>query len=151
MVNLQTRDILEQARRFHRDLRAYYETLGKGNQQERVRLLLDYMQRHEETLDKCLEQYALGAGPGVLNTWFKHAPEISAAECFEGIDVHDDMSVDEVIRVSLQLDDRLIAYYRRLADLAVAEEVKDLFNDLLREEQNEERRMARDAIEFGYD
>ncbi len=51
------KDILDHARAFHRQLSSYYKKLGDKAERERVKMLLDYMSRHEAHLDESLKQY----------------------------------------------------------------------------------------------
>ena len=51
------RDVLEKARRFHQQLEAFYNRLSGESDRERLRLLLDYMCRHEEHFMLGLEQF----------------------------------------------------------------------------------------------
>ena len=44
----QTRDILEYVKKFHEKLSDFYEDLGNQTDKERLKILLDYMSRHQK-------------------------------------------------------------------------------------------------------
>jgi len=143
-----TRDVLERARTFHRKLAEYYEQLGAVQGKDKVRMLLDYMGRHERRLEEAIANYEEDASRGVLNTWFKYTPEQATYRCFEDIEVKPDMTVEEVIKTALRMDNCLVELYRGMAERSVSEEVRQLFDDLLRLEQSEELAMVRSALEI---
>jgi rubrerythrin len=148
MASESVKDILDHAREFHRDLGAYYASLGAAADKARVRLLLDYMSAHERSLDRALSAYEAMGQKAVLGTWFKSALDGSLLEVKKLLPVRRDMSTDDVIRCALKVDRCLMQVYRRLAENAVAEDVKSLFEELVRETQKGDRRLIRDALEL---
>ncbi len=142
------RDVLDQARAFHHDLSVYYRQLEGAAQQERVRILLGYLSRHEERLEEAMAEYEAGAGPQVLNSRYKYTPLLDLAERTKDYVVDPEMSVEEVVRVALGFDDCLLAAFRRMAENAPSEEVRELFARLLALEESEEHHLARSALEL---
>ena len=67
----QTKDVLDYARTFHRQLSEYYDSLSKLAEKQRVKMLLDYLSRHEKHLDEILADYEEDASKKVMNTWLK--------------------------------------------------------------------------------
>jgi hypothetical protein len=142
------RDVLNRAKTFHRQVGRFYHELSDRKHKERVILLLDYMSRHEENLERALEVYEDGAGKGVLDTWFKYTPIAASARDLENIEVHDDMSVEEVIALGVRMDRCLMDLYRGMAESSVPARVRSLFQDLVALEQREDRQLARNALEM---
>jgi rubrerythrin len=142
------RDILEHAREFHRQLGGYYASLRDASEKERVRMLLDYMSAHERGLDEALAAYESLAGKAVIGTWYKSALDCALLEAKKLLPLRHDMSADEVIRCAMDVDHCLLDVYRRLAESAVAEDVKKLFEGLVRETEKQDRRLIRDALEL---
>jgi hypothetical protein len=122
--------------------------MGNVAEQPRVKLLADYMARHEKILERSLAKFEEGASRGVLNTWFKNAPSVATGKCFEGVEIKPDMNIEDVIRIALKLDDCLLELYRSMADAAMAKDVKELFDQLLKAEMREERLTVRSALEM---
>lgn len=141
-----TRDVLDHARAFHGELGKLYERLAGEAQQERVKMLLNYLSRHEEHLEEGLAQYEEGASKRILDTWFKYVPgEDRLREC-QSIQLERDMSVDDVVAVALRLDTCLLDLYKEMADTAVSQEVKDVFTNLLDMEEQEKHKLARNTL-----
>ena len=142
------RDIIDRIRALHNQLSWFYETLGDAVQKERVRMLLRYIGRHERNMELALAKYQQGASRAVLNTWFKNAPENPLRTCLSNVAIVADMETDEVIRIVLAMDRCLVDAFQRIADSAVSEDVKALFQDLITLEQEEEHKLMRDALEL---
>ena len=141
------RELIDQARDFHHQLAGFYEKLGGIAEQERVRLLLDYMSRHEGHLEQCLREYEDDTGADVLESCMSFTPGSATCQCFEGIELKPDMSTSDVINTAMKLDDCLVRFYRQIAENATNPRVRALFNQLMDLEQAEERITVRNAIE----
>lgn len=142
-----TRELLNEIRDFHRKLGHFYREAATKVEREKVKALLEYMGRHEENLNRYLESYEKDAAKRVLDTWFQFTPEIVKRGCFDEVAIDPDMSVDDVIRNSLWLDECLTKFFKQVADLSVSSDVKDLFSNLAAMEETEERHAARAAVE----
>ncbi len=139
------RQLLDRARDVHHDLSERYEHLSRTAEGERVRLLLEYMSRHEDYLEQCLAQYEEDAEGHVLDYWMRFEPEMDLSEC--GV-LTPDMSIAEVITVALRLDECLVRFYRQIAENATSVEVRELFVRLTALEKREELLKVRNAIEM---
>lgn len=142
----QTKDVLDYVRTFHSQLSKYYESLSQIAEKERVKMLLDYLSRHEKHLAENLAEYENDAAKKILNTWFRFIPKNIPPDCFENNKLKPNISVDDVISIALHFDDCLIELYKVMAEEAEIEELKDLFNNLLEMEKQEEKILARDAL-----
>ncbi len=138
----QTRDILEKARGFHRALAAYFERLEQIAPKERVRMVLEYLRRHEQAMDEELKSFEAHAARPVLESWFKYAPE-SVQEAIQRLEIRADMTVEEVVDIALKLDEQLLALYGHAARLAPDAAVRELFSNLHREGLRERARILR--------
>jgi rubrerythrin len=142
----QVRDVLEYARTVHRQLSEFYKNLGEQAEKERVKMLCDYMSRHEKHLEESLADYEDGAAENVLNTWFQFAPSEEMFATLRDFKVTPALSVDQVVRLAMEVDDCLINYYRTMAESADTEEVREIFNNLVSMEEHEKVRFARNAL-----
>lgn len=141
----QTRDVLEHTRHFHGKLARFYENLAENEAQERMRLLLEYFGRHERRLTQSLRRFEEQTASEILDTWldFTHDEEVL---CFpKDLDIHPQMSVDEVIGIAMQLDQCLIRLYRELAQQTDVPEVREVFQALLQMEEKERDHVAQQA------
>ena len=146
MTVQRTRDVLERAREFHTQLSLFYERMGAQAGREKLKMLLTYMSRHETNLADCLHRYEREAAQRILDTWFKYPSDKASCKCFENLTIHPDATVEEVVQLALQLDRCLVDLYTEMAAQSVSQEVRDLFNGLLRTEQKEENQMVRNAL-----
>jgi len=122
--------------------------MGQIAQKQRVKLLLDYLSRHEKFLDEAMSAYEIDATRSVLDTWFKFVPMERSLEEIAQSKLSPDMSVEDVIAVSMRFHESLLELYDALETESVADEVKELFRDLRILEKKEELRLARDTVEL---
>jgi hypothetical protein len=141
----QTRDILDHAREFHHRVGEIYHCLSDKAERQRAKILLDYMSRREVNLEKAMEYFEGQAAQGVLNTWFNYTQKEETLALQEDEALRPDMTVEEVVRAALRLDDCLITLYRKMADSAASAEVRAVFKSLLAMEEKEKRQLARNA------
>ena len=146
MASEQTRDILGRAQRFHEDVSRYYQQQVNISGRERIRMLLDYLSRHEHQLATSLAEYEDSASEKVLNTWFNSRHELDPCTFLNEFKLTADTSVDDIIELGLRLDDCLIAVYQDLAENAECEEVRGVFQNLLEMEQKEKCQLARNSL-----
>lgn len=147
----QVKDVLDYGRQLHADLSGFYESLNERKQQVRVRMLLDYLSRHERHLEETVERFEDESKKQVLDTWMQYAPSIDVSGMIDtqSANVHGDMSVDEVVQIAIRFDDALVELYREAAQEADVDRVKDVFCNLVELESNEKLKMVRDTLMFG--
>jgi rubrerythrin len=147
MSNEQTRDILEHAQQFHRQVSEFYDQLSCQSEKERIKMLLDYMSRHEQNMAQTLAAFEHSAPRHLLNACFKVGLKFRpCCDVVKDLDISSDMSVDEVIQMGLEFDDCLIAVYRDRAENAPDEQVRGVFQNLVELAQKEKRQLARNAV-----
>ena len=142
-----THDILDCAKAFHRQISELYHNLSAEAEKEKVKMLLDYLSRHEKNLAKKIEGCEEDASRKILKNCFKLMPNVSVANCFEDMEVTPSMSVDDVIRLALSFDDWLVDLFTEAARNSQSEELRDVFNSLLVSEKEEEIVLLRTALE----
>ena len=142
------RQLLDQAKGFHHALSDVYSSLADEVKQERVRMLLDYMSRHEERLETALSDYEEGTSQQLLDHMFKFTPTASTAQFLEEFLLTPELPFEEVVRTVLKFDDYIVRFYRQIAEEAASDEVRTLFTKLARQEESDERRIARATSEL---
>ena len=141
-----TRDILADAEAFHRQIGEYYQQLSDQAEKQRIKMLLDYLSRHEEQLADSLADYEQSASTAVMDTWFQSKHKLNFCETLKDVEVKPEMSVDDVIDLGLKLDECLITMYRDLAENAQCEDVRTVFQNLLDMEEEEKRQLVRNSL-----
>jgi len=142
----QTRDVLDHAVAFHSRLGKFYHRLSNHTEQQRLKLLLDYFSRHEKHLRRSLEDFEDETAEQLLNTWFDFTTGSDLDKLPAKTEIDPNTTVDQVIHLAMELDDHLIALYREMASRADIPELKQLFESLLKLEEQEQHRMARQAL-----
>ena len=141
------RELLEHISGFHRQLGTFYEGTAAKADQVKAKALLEYMGRHEKHLRECLDAYEKDASKRILDTGLQFMPDIAKCECFERMGVDEDMSIRDVVRISLWFDDCLLEFIREMVELSVPEDVKELFASLAKMEEQAEQKVTRSSLE----
>jgi hypothetical protein len=145
----QVRDVLDHAREFHNRLSEFYQDLADHEEAARIKMLLEHIGTREKSLEQGLANFEESASKQVLDTWFQYAQDESTLKLPDAMEIKPHMSVEDVIRIGLELDDRLIKLYKDAAENADVPEVREVFNNLLEMEQQDEHRLVRAALESG--
>lgn len=143
MAFTQVKDILKRAVEFHKTLEGFYSRIENETGKKSVKLLSDYMARHEKVLEALLGQITERQEKQIAEEWIKYPPNFAACLCFEELKVGKDSSVDEVIDAGLTLNQCLIDLYHHTAEIAPTNEIKLLFASLETEEIAEKKKLAR--------
>lgn len=141
------RDILERVRRFHRRLSCYYEESTEVSRNEKTRLLLDYMGRHERNINRCLAKYKKEAADAVLDTWMQYIPDSQLREAFQEAKIEPEMSPEEVFAHAMRIDGALVAFYEQLTSYSAAPTLQELFENLLELEKTKDAEYARSLLD----
>jgi hypothetical protein len=123
------RDILHRVQEFHRRLGEAYEKSRDEARNERSRLLLDFMVKEEEKLQRALEDCGKEAPEGVLDTWIQFVPQRPLEEISKDLHLRPDMTMDEIMDRAMKVDQALIDVFRRLGT-ANTSRVREFFNGL---------------------
>lgn len=148
MAFKRVRDILDRARQFHEALSEYYARNADQASNEKTSILLQYMSRHEKNMVECLSHYEGEAAESVLDTWFKFPPEMKHDHCFECMTVTPDMTVEDMQKTALRVDQCLLEFYRKAGEKTSSPAVRDLFSQLQALEKKEETKALREALTF---
>lgn len=141
----QTVDVLDHVGLFHRKTAELYRRLTERASSPRVKMLLDYMARHEDHVAVSVREYREESRPQVLSSWFKYTHDEDIFAPLKEVDPDRDYDFDDVIDLALTLDARLLELYQDLGQQAATIEVKDMFNSLLLREMEEKQKLMRAA------
>lgn len=143
----QTRDVIEKARAFHSDLASFYHRLEAVAEKERVKMVLDWLASHEERMEAKLAEVEASTAKRMLDSWYQYPPDATVQEAVARLDVRPDMRAQDVICMALHLDENLLRLYKRAADTASMNEVRDVFESLLEEGKKEREKLVLDLFE----
>lgn len=145
----QTKDVLNQARKFHHKLSEFYEDLKDNTDKERTRALLDYLSRHETYLENCLKEFQQDVSKNVLDSFFQYGSDASKLSGISEFEIKDEMLVEDVVAAAMHFDACLIKFYREIAQKAHTEKVREVFENLLVMEEHEQIELSKTTLELG--
>jgi rubrerythrin len=143
MAFSQVKDLLKRAIEFHALLRDFYLKIEKDSEKDSVKLLVNYLARHEKVLEDLISQITAKQEKQITGEWLKYEPEFATCRCFEEMKINKDSGVDEVIDAGLQLNQCLINLYHHTTEIAPTQEIKELFSSLEIEEIAEKKKLSR--------
>lgn len=144
MAAIQMVDLLKRCQQFHHRLAEHYEEMEHAVHREDVRMMLDFMARHERHIEHCLAIYEKTADPGVAEAWLRVAPDDALKHLLDDEPVNPDMRVEDVIEMAMVFDHGLIRMYRQLASSTHNSKLREVLESLLDLEEREDRRLAWD-------
>lgn len=141
----QVRDVLDYGIDLHVALRELYYRLGEQSDQTRVKMLLDYLSRHERNREAALQQFEEGSRKSILDAWLQYAPSSTIEQMLKDRVIRPDMNVDDVIKIAMAFDDALITLYREAAREIDDPHAREVLQNLAEMEHKEKQRFVRDA------
>ena len=144
----QVRDFVQFGKKLHGEIAKLLEQLNEQTDIERVQMLLDYLARHEHLLEESLARFEKDSRSGILEAWLEYSPDLDVeaamAKCV--IPIHP--TSDDVVRITLDFDQTLVALYREVAGKVNDHKVKEVFTNLLILEERETTQLARAVMSF---
>ena len=70
-----TRELLDHVRKFHEAVGHCCLEAGRESEQERVRILLDYIADREQNLARAVTEFSEESNDQVLDTWFQYTTD----------------------------------------------------------------------------
>lgn len=141
----QVKDVLVYGIEIHAQLRSLYDRLGAESDQARVKMLLDYLSRHERVRADAMKRFGQEPNGQSLNVWLQYAPTVEIEKLLKDCALKPDMSVDDVVRTALAFDNALIEIYKEASREAQDTHAKALLDNLVAMEEQERQRFVRDA------
>ncbi|MDO3378696.1 hypothetical protein [Geoalkalibacter halelectricus] len=142
----QTSDVLDHVGLFHQEAGAMFRKLRERASNPRVRMLLDYIVCHEESLARNVLSYKTECSPQLLSSWFKYAHDKDIFAPLARVDVERDPTFDDVLDLAVENDAKLLELYQEMVDRSTSADVRDLFSSLLLKEMKEKQKLIRSAL-----
>lgn len=142
----QVKDILEHTRHFHELISDYSQKLSEHTDKKRLKIILDYLSEHEQHLEKIFAEYEKCASKKVLNVWLPYNPCQTHLSEFRNKLSSAEISVTEIAKKILDMDDCVIKMYKDLISKAENQDVKDVFHSILDFEKQEKRMAMKDLV-----
>ncbi len=137
------KDILDWNRRLHQELSRIYRESSEATEDERSRLLLDYIAEHEERLAETIARYEKDDHVEQLDSWTRNYLDKNpfAASMKQMMDFTA-MGTEQILQTTVAAHQKLIELYRELAQNAKSERLEELFKNLASLETHELMRMV---------
>lgn len=142
----QVHTALGRIRKLHESAAEVYRRLGDRTEGGRVRMLLDYLERHEQKLARSLETYARTAPRAIMHTWYQFTPGRRPVQLFKKLDQSQNLTLDELLDLALWFDRWLVDFYQGMRDGAPTASLRETFTSLLRLQREEGHLVARQAF-----
>lgn len=142
------KDVVDHSRKLHRKICQLYHQLSEDQSQQKVSMLLNYLQCHESYLEESLCKFEGDKSQKVLESWFQYAPDHDLNDVLSDMELHDHMSTDQVLSMALKLDDYFIDLYEDMVRSSSSSSVRAVFQNLLDMEQQEKIRTAKTAMQM---
>ncbi len=139
-------DVVDFAKNLHTALSDQYAELEQLSSSERARLMLDYLNRHEQNLAQAMDKYEGDMTKGIAALWLQDVPELQSDDLVDKVRGVDLADVDNIIGVALDVDEYLIKLYQRMADEVDSDAGREVFKSLIKLEDNERHRLSRAAF-----
>jgi len=144
----QAKEIVDAAQEFHRRASAFYQQLADKAEGAKVKLLLDYLVRHEAHLNRALADFKEEARSRALEAWYQYAQRQCLLKPFDVSQYPQNMTVADVMEIGLNIDSCLVASYQGMAETATTPECREIFESLLLMEEQQKHKLARVALEI---
>ena len=144
----QAKGIIEAGQAFHQRASTFYQQLADKAEGARVKMLLDYLVRHEAHLERALADFNEETRLRALDAWYQYAQEQCLLQPFDVSQYPESMTVKDVMDIGLNIDSCLIASYKGMAEAATSADVREIFESLLLMEEQQKHKLARIALEI---
>ena len=138
MAVITIEDTLKHAERFEAMLADFYGEISEHSRREGVRLLTGYMSRHRIRIAEALDKLSPEQVHRICSAPLRYEPQAADCRCFERIKLPDDATSASVLDAAVFFDECLVSLYRQVIQQPVDEEIRELFESLVRAEQRDE-------------
>jgi len=136
-------EVFERVDEFEQMLAAFYANLSRQTTREGVRILMDYIGRHRQRTLEELAKLPAGQMQDVYRITLRYEPQGLGKHCFEEIEISPAAAAEDVLDAVIEFDEYLIRFYRQVLQQPVDQKVKELFQSLIRKEQDDEIEMKK--------
>lgn len=138
------RELLTHNRQFHDRTASFYTDLAKQVVNERVKMFLSTLVKHECELTKELDNYLDQAPDSILNTYFQFDHEQDVENLYVTPFTPELCSADDVEKIANRIDDYLCDLYEEMIQTADTPKVQELFENLHQHMVEEKKRLSTD-------
>lgn len=137
------KDVLDWGRRLHEELASIYQGASAESDDERTRLLLNYIADHENRLAEIIANYEKHDTTGKVDSWMRDYLEKNPFMAgMREVVTFNPMDSDSVLQATVAAHQQMIKMYRDLAENAKTDRLESLFANMADMEAHELMRMV---------
>lgn len=140
----QVHELLQHNQQLHSRTEKFYGALSDQANNERVKMLLNTLVKHESELSASLKAYINKAPSKILNTYFQYDHEMSVEELFVTNFEAEQINSDDVEKMANAFDDYFCHLYSEMQEVVDCEQVRDLFENLHEHMIEEKKKLSID-------
>lgn len=134
----------------HRTLAELYQRLSLEANDEKVKLLLEYMKNKEQISYAHLHQYIQQAPACILETWLDNFFDQSFPQRCLDLKFKPDLTIEDVVSLAIKLDTQLIEAMQSAATCCPTEETEKVLENLSSQEEDMMQQVVMASHEFEY-
>ena len=140
----QVRDVLIHQEALHGRIKDLYADLSNTAKSERVRMLLDLLCQHEEKFQLSFNNHLEQGSAHVMDTYFQYSHEANVDDLFNVDQIDASLNADDIEGIANRFNDYLDNLYQEMIDVAENVEVKELFENMREQQQQERKKLSTD-------
>ena len=138
MLAITIDEILRHAEKFESHLAEFYTKISEETTLDAVRLLTDYMGRHQNRIKDALSKVPAEQMQHIINIPLQYEPHIPGDHCFKVIKLPANASPNEILDAAIKFDECIVQMFRQIAHQPVHRDVKDFFENLQQLEEKDQ-------------
>ena len=144
MMFKQTRDILTVLQQQYAQIIDYFDRLEDKTDRQRILQLLELEKKRHNEIREIIGRYKREEYKAILETWIQFSAEGSLDKELEKFQIRPDFSIEEVMNVSVALDNWLEDMLKDLIDKSPSARARELFDSLLEVMVQEKKQLSTD-------
>ena len=144
MMFKQTRDILTVLQQQYAQIIDYFDCLEDKTDRQRILQLLELEKKRHNEIREIIGRYKREEYKAILETWIQFSAEGSLDKELEKFQIRPDFSIEEVMNVSVALDNWLEDMLKDLIDKSPSTRARELFDSLLEVMVQEKKQLSTD-------
>ncbi|MED5523997.1 MAG: hypothetical protein VX447_04465 [Pseudomonadota bacterium] len=139
------RDLIDHLAESHFALSKLYQRLASNADAERTRMMLHYLVDHEQKVADDYRDY-LKHPHSAFDTWFDKAVDSDFIKQLTYVDIKANASLDDVLSLALEQDNKLLADIEALLPLCPGQESRQYLEGLLSSAKNIQQRFVHQTM-----
>lgn len=145
MAFRQVEELLQWVCDFHESLAAKYSQLASEQNDERMKMTLDFLADREQRMRLTIARYIEHADSGLLGTWLADTQDFVHPQVLDRVpQCPDCRDVQDIMANAMAAHQTLKDMYRLRSELAQIPSEENLFDELMKNQDAEMRLQARD-------